>query len=141
LRVEAVIKDAWAIYEVLNARGDRALDDLDEDAERCFAFLEHVAKNGPEAFAENRTHDVCDDPKIWQFDVTGTLRLLYFYDDGQMIILCKMFYKPGGKSGKTPDAPVRAAKKLYAAYQAAKANATLELIEIDGDDYEDQWPV
>ena len=139
MRVEAVIKDAWSIYEVLNARGDRALDDLEEcDMERCLAFLEHAAKHGPEAFAENRTHNVCDDPKIWQFDVTGTLRLLYFYDDGRMIVLTKMFYKAGGKSGKTPKAPLKAAKDAYEAYQTAKEKGALELIEIDGEEDEDQ---
>jgi hypothetical protein len=139
LRVEAVIKDAWSVYEVLNARGDRALDDIDDgDIDRCLAFLEHVAKNGPEAFAENRTHDVCDDPKIWQFDVTGTLRLLYFYDDGRMIVLAKMFYKSGGKSGKTPKTHINAAKDAYAEYQKAKNGGTLELVEIDGEEDEDQ---
>ncbi|MCM2537733.1 type II toxin-antitoxin system RelE/ParE family toxin [Burkholderia glumae] len=138
MRIEAVIKEAWSIYEVLNARGDRALDDLHEaDMDRCMAFLEHAATHGPEAFAENRTHNVCNDPKIWQFDVTGTLRLLYFYEDGKMIVLTKMFYKAGGKSGKTPPALIKAAKLIYGDYQNAKLHGTLELIEIDGEDYED----
>ncbi|MBR7956111.1 type II toxin-antitoxin system RelE/ParE family toxin [Burkholderia cenocepacia] len=139
MRVEAVIKHAWSVYEVLSARGDRALDDIkDGDLERCWAFLEHVAMHGPEAFAENRTHDVCDDPKIWQFDVSGTLRLLYFYDDGRMIVLAKMFYKAGGKSGKTPKAHINAVKEAYTEYQKAKRNGTLELVEIDGEEDEDQ---
>ncbi|WP_211606134.1 type II toxin-antitoxin system RelE/ParE family toxin [Paraburkholderia nemoris] len=139
MRVEAVIKDAWSIYEVLNARGDPALADIDDesDCDRCLAFLEHVAKNGPEAFAENRTHHVCDDPTIWQFDVTGTLRLLYFYEEGRMIVLAKMFYKAGGKSGKTPPATIKAAKKVYGEYQKAKKAGTLELVEIDGEEDED----
>ncbi|WP_254221735.1 type II toxin-antitoxin system RelE/ParE family toxin [Burkholderia multivorans] len=114
------------------------MDDIkDGDIERCWAFLEHVAMHGPEAFAENRTHDVCNDPKIWQFDVSGTLRLLYFYDDGRMIVLAKLFYKAGGKSGKTPKAHINAVKEAYKEYQEAKKNGTLELVEIDGEEDED----
>ena len=125
------------MYELLSARGDGVLDGFasDKDAQRCFAFLEHAAKYGPEAFAENRTHHVGDDPKIWQFDVTGTLRLLYFYDAGKVIVLSKLFYKSGGKSGKTPKDLIKAAQKQYAEYQAAKQNGTLEYDE--GEDDED----
>ncbi|MHA7685892.1 type II toxin-antitoxin system RelE/ParE family toxin [Cupriavidus sp. PET2-C1] len=125
------------MYELLNARGDGVLAGLAtaKDAERCFAFLEHAAKHGPEAFAENRTHHVCDDPKIWQFDVTGTLRLLYFYDAGKVIVLSKLFYKAGGKSGKTSKDLIKAAQKVHAEYQAAKQDGTLEYVE--GEDDED----
>jgi hypothetical protein len=135
LRVAAVIQEAWTIYELLNARGDGVLTDLGRDAERCYAFLEHAARNGPEAFADNRTHHVCDDPKIWQFDVTGTLRLLYFYDAGRVIVLAKLFYKAGGKSGKTPRELIKAAQKAYADYVSAKEAGTLEID--DGEDDED----
>ncbi|WP_321914784.1 type II toxin-antitoxin system RelE/ParE family toxin [Paraburkholderia sp. J11-2] len=106
----------------------------EKDLHRCLAFLEHAAKNGPEAFAENRTHHVGDNPKVWQFDVTGTLRLLYFYDDGRMIVLTKTFYKSGGKSGKTSKSLIKAAQKTYADYLKAKRDGTLEFIVGDEDE-------
>ncbi|WP_197326073.1 type II toxin-antitoxin system RelE/ParE family toxin [Ralstonia solanacearum] len=136
MRVAAVIQDAWTIYELLNARDEGVLADLGADAGRCVAFLEHAAKHGPEVFAQNRTHHVSDDPKIWQFDVTGTLRLLYFYDAGRVIVLAKLFYKAGGKSGKTPRSLIKAAQSAYTDYLVAKENGTLEIVE--GDDDEDQ---
>ncbi|WP_347880642.1 type II toxin-antitoxin system RelE/ParE family toxin [Cupriavidus gilardii] len=124
------------MYEVLNARGDGVLEGFvgDKDAERCFAFLGHAAQHGPEAYAENRTHHVSDDPKIWQFDVTGTLRLLYFYDAGKVIVLSKLFYKAGGKSGKTPKTLIKAAQQMFAEYEAAKKNGTLEYDEGEEDE-------
>jgi phage-related protein len=138
LLVAAVIREAWSICEVLNARGDGVLADIEDekDFNRCVAFLEHAAKHGPEAFAENRTHHVSENPKVWQFDVTGTLRLLYFYDEGRVIVLTKMFYKSGGKSGKTSKALIKAAQKVYSDYVEAKRKGTLEFI--DGDQDEDQ---
>jgi phage-related protein len=138
LRVAAVIQEAWSICEVLNARGDGVLADIEgeKDFNRCVAFLEHAAKHGPEAFAENRTHHVGEHPKVWQFDVTGTLRLLYFYDEGRLIVLTKTFYKSGGKSGKTPKALIKAAQKIHSDYVEAKRKGTLEII--DGDQDEDQ---
>ncbi|WP_232457886.1 type II toxin-antitoxin system RelE/ParE family toxin [Burkholderia ubonensis] len=121
---------------MLNARGDGVLADIstEKDMDRCVAFLEHAARHGPEAFGENRTHHVGDDPKVWQFDVTGTLRLLYFYDEGRVVVLTKAFYKSGGKSGKTPKALIKAAQKLYTDYMRAKQANTLEIEEIDDGD-------
>jgi hypothetical protein len=100
LKIAVVFRDAWSIYEVVNERGDGVLSDIigTEDESRCLAFLEHAAANGPEAYAENRTHNVADTPKVWQFDVTGKLRLLYFYDAGRIVVLTRCFFKAGGKS-------------------------------------------
>ncbi|MFT4431964.1 type II toxin-antitoxin system RelE/ParE family toxin [Caballeronia sp. 15715] len=138
MKLAAVIQDTWSVYEVLNPRGDTVLGDIagGKDWDRCAAFLAHAARHGPEAFAENRTHHVGDDPKVWQFDVTGTLRLLYFYDAGRVIVLTKCFYKAGGKSGKTPKTFVKAAQQVYVAYEKAKLAGALEFIE--GEEDEDQ---
>jgi hypothetical protein len=45
--------------------------------------------------------------------------------------------RAGGKSGKTPPATIKAAKKVYGEYQKAKKAGTLELVEIDGEEDED----
>ncbi len=137
MKLAAVIQHTWKVYEVLSARGDTVLGDVatgGKDWARCAAFLEHAAQHGPEAFPENRTHHVGDDPKVWQFDVTGTLRLLYFYDEGRVIVLTKCFYKQGGKSGKTPKALIKSAQKLFEQYQEAKAAGTLEIDEGENDE-------
>ncbi len=78
-----------------------------------------------------------DEPKIWQFDVTGTLRLLWFYDEGRVVVMMQCFYKQGGKRGKTPQKLVRKAQRLCDCYFAAKRNGTLE-IKSEGSNDEDQ---
>lgn len=114
------------MYECVDARGEGVLLDIHpKDRLRCLAFLEHVAGHGPEVFADNRTHHVGEEPKIWQFDVVGKLRLLYFYDEGKVVVLSKSFYKEGGKSGKTPKQLIKAAQLLYREYLAAKLAGTL----------------
>ena len=97
----------------------------DKSLHRLAAFIERVAAHGPEAFPENRSHEVNSDPKIWQFDITGTLRLLYFYDEGRIVIATRAFVKAGGKSGQTPRAVVKAAIQDRSDYFAAKQKNSL----------------
>jgi Phage derived protein Gp49-like (DUF891) len=131
VRIAAVIKGDWTVYELLNERGDGLLAGAEPgpDTKRMWAFLAQVAEHGPESFGENRCHHVAADPKIFQFDVTGTLRFLWFYDRGHVVVLVRCFYKEGGKRGKTPPHLIDAAQAVFASYSAAKANNTLDIIE------------
>lgn len=139
MRIAAVYQDKWTIYEVLDEREIGVLGDVKHgDVSQCLAFLEKVAENGPTWLPQNRSHHVCDDePKIWQFDVTGTLRLLWFYDEGKVVVVASCFYKEGGKKGKTPPRLVRKAQRVHQSYFDAKAKNTLSIEEEDQED-EDQ---
>jgi len=138
LHIAAVIQDVWSVVEVLSERGDGVLTDVKPpDVASLVAFMKKVAAHGPASLPDNRSHHVStEDPKIWQFDVTGTLRLLWFYDEGRLVVVAGCFYKQGGKKKTTPRALVSQAQTTYRQYFEAKANGTLH-IEIEDED-EDQ---
>ncbi|AET90656.1 hypothetical protein BYI23_B000490 [Burkholderia sp. YI23] len=134
----AVISDVWSIYELLNDRGDAVLSGVREDEmSACLAFLAKVSVHGPASLPDNRSHHVStDEPKIWQFDVTAKLRLLWFYDAGKLVVVSHCFYKQGGKKNTTPRDLVEAAQGVFRQYFADKANGNLQIE--DGSDDEDQ---
>ncbi|MFM0210421.1 type II toxin-antitoxin system RelE/ParE family toxin [Paraburkholderia sediminicola] len=104
---------------------------------KCTAFLKKAAEHGPASLPDNRSHHVStEEPKIWQFDVTGTLRLLWFYDEGKMVVMTQSFYKPGGKKSTTPRKLVVQAQDTYRRYFEAKASGELDIV--DEDTHEDQ---
>lgn len=95
---------------------------------QCLAFLAKVAEHGPMSLPENRSHHVStDEPKIWQFDVTGTLRLLWFYDEGKVVVVSHCFYKAGGKKNTTPRKLVAQAQAAHQEYFGAKATGSLTI--------------
>lgn len=107
------------------------------DMSKCIAFLQKAAEHGPASLPDNRSHHVStEEPKIWQFDVTGTLRLLWFYDEGKMVVMTQSFYKPGGKKSTTPRKLVVQAQDTYRRYFEAKASGELDIV--DEDTHEDQ---
>lgn len=128
MKLGLLAQSYWTVYEVCSEREDGVFHHLkldDKSLHRLAAFIERVAAHGPEAFPENRSHEVNSDPKIWQFDITGTLRLLYFYDEGRIVIATRAFVKAGGKSGQTPRAVVKAAIQDRSDYFAAKQKNSL----------------
>ncbi|MDR7006055.1 type II toxin-antitoxin system RelE/ParE family toxin [Paraburkholderia strydomiana] len=126
------------MFEQLDERGDGVLAAVKQgDLDKCFAFLQKAAEYGPASLPDNRSHHVStEEPKIWQFDVTGTLRLLWFYDEGKMVVITQSFYKAGGKKGTTPRKLVNQAQDTYRRYFEAKERGELEIVEEDS--HEDQ---
>ncbi|OXI38822.1 hypothetical protein CFB84_27870 [Burkholderia aenigmatica] len=132
----SVIISTWSVFELLSERGDPVLSGVKPgDLSTCFAFLKHVSDHGPDSLPHNRSHHVStDEPKIWQFDVTGTLRLLWFYDEGKVVVVSHCFYKQGGKKGTTPRNVVARAQDTYRKYFEAKQSGSLEIEEDNDED-------
>jgi hypothetical protein len=72
------------------------------DVEKMFVILERAIKSseGPRCFPSEISHQVDKDNSIWQF-TAGRLRLLWFYDEGRIIICTNSFIKKKTKNTTT----------------------------------------
>lgn len=112
-----VVEKAWKIW-ALAADEEKCgllkfLRDLGEaDRNRVIALLDLVAERGPRALPSDRCHDVDKDNSIFQFRV-GTIRIMWFYDDGHVIICTHAFVKKRQKTPKREVERAIAAKKKF----------------------------
>lgn len=90
-------------------------------------LLEHISRNGPRNLPDSLSHYVDKKEHIWQF-TKGKLRVLWFYDEGQLIVCSHGFIK---KTQATPASEKGKAIDLKAQYFAAKNAEQLEFIELD----------
>ncbi len=74
---------------------------------------------GPDALSKTVCHAVSDD--IWQI-TSDQIRILWFYDEGCLIICTHFFVK---KTQKTPPGEIARAKRIRDAYFKDKANGDL----------------
>ena len=97
---------------------------IDEEVQRdkLIALLDKVAQHGPQSVKSDRNHLVDPASKLWQFRVDH-IRVLYFYDEG-FVVVCAHLY--GKKSQKAPPGEIAAARKVRDAYFAAKAGKKLK---------------
>lgn len=86
------------------------------------ARLTAVAETGP---PHNTAicHQIDED--IWQIE-QGRIRVLWFYDEGKVIVLTQGFIK---STQKTPDSEKRAARETLKRYKEAKRSRTLTVLE------------
>jgi hypothetical protein len=54
---------------------------------------------------------------------------LLVFDDERVVLLCRAFRKPGGKSQQADDEQISAARKLLARYEQARAAGEIEYDE------------
>ncbi len=89
------------------------------------ALLYRVAEKGPP-----RNTDVSHKirGKIWQFS-QGRLRILWFYDEGKMVICTGGFVK---EAPKTPQGEIDSAESFRKRYREAKKAGRLILIKEEG---------
>lgn len=117
------------------ARGDCALldflspglgDQVAGDKRRMMAFLDWVAHqpNGPPKNPEV-SHQVDSGHGIWQF-TKGRIRVLWFYDEGRVIVLSHGFVKA---TRQTPSEEIGRAVAAVTAYFQAKRTGKLRFIE------------
>lgn len=96
------------------------------DKRRMVDFLDWVAHqpNGPPRNPEV-SHQIDPVHGIWQF-TKGRVRILWFYDEGRLIVVSHGFLKA---TQKTPEDEVRKAITAAATYSQAKRAGKLRFIE------------
>jgi len=85
-------------------------------------LLAFVAEQGPPRNVEI-SHKIAGE--IWEF-IAGRLRVLWFYDEGRLVVCSHGFLK---RTRKTPGGEIERAQAACEAYQAAKKNRTLKVEE------------
>lgn len=122
-------KGKFELLAVCRDRGDCLLleffDELEanlvKDRDRMLNLLEKVAVNGPPKHNIEASRSLEDG--IYELK-RGSLRVLWFYDSGRVIVCTHGFVKKGQK---TPRQEIDTAKRYMAQYQAAKRDNTLEV--------------
>lgn len=84
---------------------------------RLFAF---TAEQGPPRNVEV-SHKIAGE--IWEF-IAGRLRVLWFYDEGRIVVCTHGFVK---RTRKAPAGEIEQAQAAYEAYQAAKKSRRLSV--------------
>lgn len=121
------------LYRVLAActsRGDcellSFLDDMEgrmeKDAIRIMNLLDRTAKKGPSKRTEI-SHQIEDE--VYEF-IQGRLRVLWFYDEGRIVICTHGFVK---KTKKTPRGEIARAREIRRRYIEDKANGRIAIEE------------
>ncbi len=126
MHLTPVLLGVWRIFAVRTLRGDCPLltlitglsGPLEKDGRRMLALLERISRHGPPRNAL-LSHQI--DAGIWQL-VQGRLRVVWFYDDAQMLICTHGFVK---KSQRTPSYESRRAREARNAYLRAQRRGYL----------------
>ncbi len=136
MRLLRLGKRNWTVLVVTKGRFECPVLDLLEASgdpgERLLSDLkEYVPNRGPPKNSE-ASKPLRD--KILEFrePVTkgGTLRLLYFYDEGHVVVCANGVLK---KSDKTPDDLIDAAVAIRTAYVEARESGQLEIVPLSDD--------
>ena len=99
--------------ELLSFLGEM-VGSIKKDAIRMANLLERTAKEGPSKRTEI-SHQLKDE--IFEF-IQGRLRVLWFYDEGRVVVCTHGFIK---KSKKTPRGEIQQAKEIHRRYFEDKA--------------------
>jgi len=94
---------------------------LQKDGDRLLALLERTSQRGSPRNTEI-SHQIKD--KIFEF-VQGSLRVLWFYDEGKLIVCTQGFIK---KSRKTPTSEIELAVSTRQKYLADKEKNSIKII-------------
>lgn len=133
MRVRRLLQgQSFTIYAACNARGDCELIEfldglganLQDDADHMLELLERVSITGPP-----RNSGICHQIQgdIYEF-IKRRLRVLWFYDEGRVIVCTHGFMKD---TQKTPKAEIAKADRIREQYFASKAQNDLEIEEDD----------
>jgi phage-related protein len=125
-----IVKAGYAIYAIgKDEHYCQLLDFLDtigsnlqKDGDAVLALLERAAQKGPPRNTEI-SHQIKD--KIFEF-VQGSLRVLWFYDEGKLILCTQGFIK---KTQKTPSSEIEQATLIREKYFEEKKKGPFKIIK------------
>lgn len=134
MNLKPVEIDNYKIYAVEDSPGKCHLLDFlanipsnqKSSRNQLLIIFKQAAQNGPQKLSQERCHEADGQNKIFEF-IANNLRVLWFYDDGKLVICTHVFVK---KSPSTPQAEKKRAialKKLY--FENKKQNKLTFLIE------------
>jgi len=133
--LRSILRGTWRLFAVCDAHGESQLhaflksvesgDALAKDKTRLLAYLDRVAHT-PLPLRDNEiTHIIDREWRIWQ-TTRGGVRVLWFYDEGRLMILSHGFEK---RTTKTPPAEIERAQRSAKTYFEAKKQRKLRFLE------------
>jgi phage-related protein len=129
MNLRIVRRARWRLYAVCSDRGECPLLDFlgerdrrSKEKLRMIARLQNMAEEGP-PLNTSICHQIEDG--IWQVEA-GRIRVLWFYDEGRMIVLSHGFIKA---TQKTPEQEKRTARENLRRYKDAKRRNTIRVLE------------
>jgi phage-related protein len=128
MQLERIRAGAWTVLAVCTERGDCPLLDflaglggnLAKDGRRMAALLDRVAAEGPPRNVEV-SHQLAEG--IWEF-IQGRLRVLWFYDEGRLVIASHGFVK---KTRKAPASEIGRAVECRETYFRDRRRADIRI--------------
>lgn len=128
MKLRRVRRGHWDVVAACGSRGECPLLDflasleaqLEPDGRAMLRLLSFVAEQGPPHNVEV-SHKIVGD--IWEL-IAGRLRVLWFYDQGRLIVCSHGFVK---RTRKTPSSEINRAQGVFDAYQNAKRSGTLKV--------------
>lgn len=130
----------WAVYAVSDDSGGcQVLDTLLGEGEPGARMLADLTETLPNRTHESLKRDIEFSKhvrgKIFEFRLVvnrgGTLRVLYFFDKGYVIICCNAFAK---KRNQLPEQEIQRAEKLYDQYTASGGVGALSIDAMEDDE-------
>ncbi len=133
MRVGLLYEDRWSVWAPVNDDESCPVMDFMEGidgnhqgaVDKMISLLQHVAQSGPRELPDSLSHQVGDG--LWQF-TKGRLRLIWFYDDGRVVVCAHAHFK---KTPKIPRRDLDAAGRVRGQYLIAKTKGEL-VYERDG---------
>ena len=128
MKLRRVRKGQWDVLAICGPRGECPLLDfltgleshLEADGRAMLRLLLYSAEHGPSHNVEV-SHKIAGE--IWEF-IAGRLRVLWFYDQGKLIICSHGFMK---RTRKIPSGEIERAQAAFDAYRAAKKGGNLKV--------------
>lgn len=130
MRLRRVRRAQWDVLAVCSPRGECPLleflgglnAELAADGRAMLRLLSLASEQGPPRNTE-LSHKLAGE--IWEF-IAGRLRVLWFYDEGRVIVCSHGFMK---RTRKTPMSEIDRAQAARRGYRAAKWTRTLRVTE------------
>jgi phage-related protein len=128
MKLKRIHRGRWDVVATCEPRGDCPLLDflagleaqLATDGRAMLRLLAFVAEQGPPRNVDV-SHKISGE--IWEL-IAGRLRVLWFYDEGRLVVCSHGFVK---RTKKTPGREVERARSFFAAYRAAKKERSLKV--------------
>lgn len=126
-------KAAWSIYTPCDAEGDSDLwaflQDIDpnlkKDAEGMLSLFLYISETGPQNLNDRLCHLINDGIREFK---KGKIRILWFYDEGNVVI-CSHGIKKNYQKIKKED--IKKAKCCRDAYNEAKRANAIQIVKGD----------
>ncbi len=105
MHLKKIIGDKWQVYAGCESEEKcQILDFLNEIPsnmvkykDRLLNIFEQASATGPRHFNNNISHQIDEKNSIWEF-IAGRLRVLWFYDNGKLIVCSNIFVKSTKKN-------------------------------------------